>query len=459
MVAEVAGSVLGGLLWGIGLGTAYGATVDFLRAGVDWAKWKFLFQTQGHYKVAEALQALLDAEKDEVTGLSTKGAVDTIKAFIDKTLDLAILTNSAIASQLFVQMIQQSVAYAISNSHAGSIGTIANVFSGSAPVHTMEIERVSEYADLLDRKLKAFLHASAGLNTIATAFKIQRGVNSRIAELFQTVQNAVERLQSEINDTQLEEYRHYVTMARNRFQDALEMYENIVTRAYTLIEQLAQEHLTRIAEQMDTLEGARAWYDGGFISEDELREIAIRINLEREASEENWNEMLEELTGLIEEQIKNWDVYINELLREYTYARALYVLKLANIISQVLREVYGVVHKFVEEAYKMVEDVCAYRNLKPPVKFEVATQLGEFEMSPEAELYRLRMRRWMDCPQYTVVMEYQMPSPKMWSYVEAEGVTPKPYTELPVRELEEVDYSVVVYHYQTPSAKGWVFVK
>jgi len=453
------GNVLGGLLWGISLGTAYSSTVEFLRTGVDWAKWKYLFETQGHYKVAEALEALIDADKDAVTGLSPKGIVDTVKAFIDKTLDLAICANSAIASQLFVQMIQQSVAYAISNSHAGSIGTIANIYSGSASLHAMELERVAEYADLIDRKLKAFLHASAGLNTLATAFKVQRGVNSRIAELYQVVQNAVERLQSEINDTQLEEYRHYITMARNRFQDALEMYENIVSRAYTMIEQLAQEHLTRIAEQLDTLEGAKAWYDGGYISEDELREIAIRIDLERQASEENWNEMVNEITSLIEEEIKNWDVYIQNLLYDYMYAKGVYAIVLSNIISSVLSEVYSVVSTFVNEAYKMVEDVCAYRNVKPPVKFEVADTLGEFEMSPEAELYRLPMRKWTDCPNRIVVMEYQMPSPKMWVYVEVGEYIGKPYTELPIRDLEEVDYSVVVYHYQTPSSKGWTFIK
>jgi len=453
------GNVLGGLLWGIGLGTAYSSTVEFLRTGVDWAKWKYLFKTQGHYKVAEALEALIDADKDAVTGLSPKGIVDTVKAFIDKTLDLAICANSAIASQLFVQMIQQSVAYAISNSHAGSIGTIANIYSGSAPLHAMELERVSEYADLLDRKLKAFLNASAGLNVLATAFKIQQGVNSRIGELFRTVQEAVERLQNELNDSQLEEYRHYITMARNRFQDALEMYENIVTRTYTLIEQLAQEHLTRIAEQLDTLEGARAWYDGGFISEDELREIAIRINLEREASEENWNEMLDELTSIIEEQIRNWDIYINELLTEYMLAKASYATVLSDIIAGTLNEVYRIVSGFVEEAYKMLEDVCAYRNVKPPVEFEMASSLSEFEASPENELYRLRIRKWRDAPQYTVVMEYQMPSPKLWRYVEVGEYVPKPYTELPIRELEEVDISMVVYHYQTPSSKGWVFIK
>jgi len=458
-LAKMAGNALSGLMWGIGLGTAYGTTVDLLRAGADWAKWHIITRNIGYQNIASALQELLNAEKDSVTGLSPKGAIDTIRAFIDRTLDLAIQTNTAIASQLFVQMIQQSVAYAISNSHAGSVGTIANVYSGSAPVHSMESERIAEMADLIDRKLKAFLNSASGLNSIATAFKIQRGVNSRIAELFSTVQVAVQRLQDELNDMQFEEFRHYITMARNRFQDALEMYENIVTRAYTLVEQLAQEHLTRISEQLDTLEGARAWYDGGFISEDELREIAIRVDLERQASEENWNEMFEELTSLIQTEIKDWNVKIYELYQEYITAKRYYAIALAYVIQQTLADVYSIVSRFVQEAYKMYEDVCAYRNLSPAVQFEMETELASFELSPEEELYRLPPRALRDVPQYTIIMEYQTPSPKLWRYVEVEGVTPKPYTELPIRPLEEVDLNVVIYHYQTPSSKGWEFIK
>jgi len=459
-VAEVGavGSVLSGLGWGIGLGTAYGTTVDLLRTGITWAKWKALREWLGDPKIAETLQSILSAEKDEVTGLSTKGIVYTIAQFIDKTLDFAIAVDAAVAQQLFVQMVQQSVAYAISNSHAGAVGTVCNVYSGSASIHPFEVERVAEYADLIDRGLKAFLSASAGLNIPSLTLKLQRGGNQRIAEVFRQLQAQIDRLIDEWNDQHLDQYRHYITMARNRFQDALEMYENVVTRAYTLIEQMAQEHLSRIAEQLDTLEGARAWYDGGFISEDELREIAIRVDLERQASEGNWEEMVEELASLIEEATRDWRTYVMTLYEEYVNAKELYLTVISHSIKTVVSEIVRYVSELAEELTKTIEDVCAYRNIPRVTELKRADSLGVYELSPELDVYRLPTRKWRDTPQYTVVMEYQVPAPKLWSYVPVGVYVGKPYTELPVRPLTEIEAPIVVYHYQTPSSKMWTVI-
>ena len=460
-MAEVTavGSVLSGLGWGIGLGTAYGTTVDLLRTGITWAKWKALRGWLGDPKIAETLQSILSAEKDEVTGLTTKGIVETIAQFIDKTLDFAIAVDAAVAQQLFVQMIQQSVAYAISNSHAGAVGTVCNVYSGSASIHPFEVERVAEYADLIDRGLKAFLSASAGLNIPALTLKLQHGANQRIAEVFRQLQTQIDRLIDEWNDQHLDQYRHYITMARNRFQDALEMYENIVTRTYTLIEQMAQEHLSRIAEQVDTLEGARAWYDGGFISEDELREIAIRVDLERRASQNNWEEMLEELTSLTEETTRDWRIYVMMLYEEYVNAKALYLTVISRSIRTVVSEIVRYVNELAEELTKTIEDVCAYRNVQRVTELKRADSLGVYELSPEIDVYRLPTRRWRDTLPYTVVMEYQLPSPKLWNYVEVGVYVGKPYVEVPSRPLVEVEAPVVVYHYQTPSSKMWTFIE
>jgi len=128
---------VGGFVYGLGVGTGYAVLSEYARAILLWAKWKAVKETSRH-KVAEVMQSLLSAEKDSVTGLSTKGQVDTIIEFIDKTIDLVGLIDESIATQMFIQMIQQSVAYAINASHAGAIGTVANVYSGGASMHGME---------------------------------------------------------------------------------------------------------------------------------------------------------------------------------------------------------------------------------------------------------------------------------------------------------------------------------
>lgn len=368
--------LLGGFVTGVGFGSAYNTVVDILRTGATWIKWKAFSQMFGYPKMVSIMQDLISAEKDEVHGLSAKGVIDTIFNFVDKTIDFSWIISEAMASQLFIQMIQQSVAYSITNSVAGSIGSMCNVYSGSSHLPALHVNTIGDNIDLADRYVKSYLMASMGLNVPSTAFELCRGVNSRIGSLLSRIISQADSLIESYNDWVTNFYTHYHTMARNRFQDALEMVENLYTRAYGLLEQVANDHLSRLNEQLDTVEGARSWFESGFISEDDFKDICIRVKLEVEASEANFDDYKTEILNSVENAKLEWDSYVTTGLNDLIGCIQKYAGFVSGILNSLFSDVVAFVQAICNEADKIVEDVCAYRNVSQSAKIEYTDKIG-----------------------------------------------------------------------------------
>ena len=451
-------SVLTGLGYGVTFGSSYATIVDQLRTAVTWSKWKALGYRMGYPVMADLLQKLLDAEKDEVTGLSTKGMIDAIWGFVDKTLDFAMIINENIANQLFIQMIQQSVAYALGSSHAGSIGTVANVYSGSAPLSSFQASSIGSTIDYTDRNLKAFLSAEVGQNIPTLTFSLVQGANQRLEEMYRAILRDVDNLLNEWNDLALDYYRHYHSMARTRLENALEMKEQLVTRAYALLEQVGNEHLARISEQLDTLEGAYEWYKAGFLSDAELEDIALRVKLEVEASEENYNEYKEEILGSIEEALVTWDEKIDNALNDLTVIESKYAFLIRNILSVLFTDVERFASAIVDMVNKAIEDVCAYRNVGKAVDVDVVTELGVSEPFLPVEVNYLYWRRWESIDDYTVKFETQNPRTLEWKDADEDSPPYEKVTEvieLRWRSWIPVEEYTVISHYQSPYGLKW----
>ena len=362
---------------GMGLGVGYGVLSEVARYALLWAKWKACMGLGlPQAKIAETMQTLLSAEKDPITGLSTKGQVDTIVQFIDKTLDFAGIVDEAIATQMFVQMIQQSIAYAIHSSHAGSIGTVGNIYSGSTYLSGAETQSVGSFSDFTDRHMKAFLSAEIGQNIPTLSFGLMRGGNIRIEEMYRTVMRDIDSLLSEWNDLALSYYRHYHSMARTRLANSIEMKESVTERAYSLLESVANEHLARISEQLDTLEGGKAWWDATLISDDELKAISIQLDLERGASETNYDDYKTEILGAISSAITDWDTKISVALGDLTDNETKYSILLRSIFDTLFTNVSSFAQTILNEIETAVDDVCAYRNITRAIDFSVVTELG-----------------------------------------------------------------------------------
>ena len=457
-MATVWKTALSGLGYGAGFGTAYSSIVDNLRTAVTWTKWKALGYRLGYPVMADLMQKLLDAEKDEVTGLSTKGMIDAIWGFIDKTLDFAMVLNENIANQLFIQMIQQSVAYALGSSHAGSIGTVANVYSGSAPLSTFQASSIGSTVDYTDRNLKAFISAEVGQNIPSLTFSLVQGANQRLEEMYRAILRDVDNLLNEWNDLALDYYRHYHSMARTRLENALEMKEQLVQRAYALLEQVGNEHLARISEQLDTLEGAYEWYKAGFLSDAELEDIALRVRLEVEASIQNYNEYKEEILNSIEDALVTWDEKIDNALSDMTVIESKYASLIRTILSTLFTDVERFASAIADMVNKAIEDVCAYRNVDKAVDVSVVTELNIEEPFLPVEVNYLYWHKWESIDEYTVKFHTQNPRTLNWE--DTDGSCP-PYEkvteviELRWRSWIPVEEFTVISHYQSPYSLKW----
>jgi len=438
---------------GAGVSAGVGALSGILNQLILYLKWK-AFKWMARPVVASILDKIVDAEKDPVHGLSTAGQVDAIMDFIDRTIDFAWFTDISIASQMFVQLMQQSIAYAISASHAGSIGTVCNVYSGGQSIHPVQSMSVGECVDLMDRGTKAFISASAGLNIPTLAFNLQRGVNRRIEDVYQRIMVTVDGLLDEWNDQALNYYRRYITLARQRLEDAITLKEDVVTRAYGLLERMANEHLARITELVDTLEGAKAWFDAGLMSADELKQIAVRIDLERQASEYNYDEMKGMILDAVDSAMNEHDTYIEQALKDLQKAQYKFCLIIRDIFGELFNDVYEFAQAVIDEVDKVIQDVCAYRNVKQAVHVEMTNMLGETEASPETEVYPLRWTRVKEVQPITIIYEYQRPHGLPWQDADPTREEISAY-DVGVTGWEEVDYPEVKFTYDRVTELSW----
>lgn len=361
-MAETVGGALGGIGMGAGLGLGLGVLSDQARLTLLWAKWHGRGRQWKQDMISATLNNLLISEKDEASGLSSKGAVDAIVNFIDGAIDLAMQVDETLGMQLFVQMIQQSIAYAIHTSHAGSIGTMANIYSGSMYLSGTQAESVGHNVDFFDRNLNALISAEMGLNKPTLTFELVRGANARTEEIFRAMLSDMDKWLSEWNDLSMSYYRQYHTMARERFGDAVKMKETAVDRAYALLEQISNEHMARISEQLDTLDGAKQWFDSGLMSLDELNNIALTVDLERIASEVNYNELKTETLNAITSAIGTWDTKINTALSDMTNVETKYSILIKKIFDEQFAKVASFVEQLIGMVSNAVDDTNAYRN-------------------------------------------------------------------------------------------------
>jgi len=399
-------AVASGLALGVGLGVGYNVVSGLARTAAIWAKWKAIPEDMKMNLIAKALQSIIGEEKDAVTGMSTHGQVKAIIDFISKTLDMAVMVDEAIASQLFVQMIQQSIAYAIYTSHAGAIGTVCNVYSGGMYLPGQMANTIGENIDRVDRRARAFLAAETGLNVTTLGYELMRGARRRIEDVCRRLLQDLDRLQQEWNDTVWRLYTMYMSMAYERLRRALELKEDAVQRAYRLLEAAVEEYLSRVTEELDTLEACKAWFDAGLISEEELDGIALRIQLEVEASRANFEEAVQDVQQAVEDGVEEWDRIISDAFQDLKTAFTRFAVAIRRVFDDVFLEVLTFAEYIVREVYNTVEDVCAYRNIPPPLTvFLETTETLEPEYAGE-EVNRLYMRRWMPMT-YTVVYPHQ----------------------------------------------------
>lgn len=450
---------LAGLGAGAGIGLGLGVLSDQARLGILYAKWHGRGRTWKCDRIAEALQSILNAEKDSVTGMSSKGTVDTVVDFIDATINFAVQVDESIATQTFLQMLHQSIAYAIHASHAGSIGTIGNVYSGGMYLSGAESSGIGEEAEHLSRGLRAFLSAEVGQNLPTLAFNLVRGANRRLEDSLRGILSQVDTFVSEWNDLSLAYYRQYHTLAMTRFTDAIKMKENVTDRAYSLLEQMANEHLARINEQLDTLEGGKNWFDAELMSSEELGDVGLRIGLEVEASEDDWESHKTAILKAIDDAMIEWDLKVNQALDDLTDSEYRYCILIRQMLDEVFTDVIQFVSQLVGYCESAVADVCAYRNIEQPVNINVQDPLTHIETASEYDVSRMYYQKWTQASASIVVLAMTRVNGVHWegALFEPEVAIEEPdYSQLEIKEFVQVVPDIIVGEYTLVTFLSWV---
>jgi len=365
MVASLASGV--GL--GLGIGVGYSTVGELARYALLLAKWNIIPEEMKRDILSQTLQSILNAEKSNVTGLTTSGMVDVLYDFIDKTLWLSLYTSESISTQMFIQMIQQSIAYAIQHSHAGAIGTVGNVYSGSMYLSPMFASTIGENVENVNREQRAFLGASTGLNIPTLSFELTRGVNQRLRDILQRLVRDIEMFTDEWNDLALTYYRQHHTLCREALNNAVTMKEDVVQRAYSVLEDVCRTHLSRVTENLDTLEGAKAWYDAGLLSDEELGDIAMRIKLETEASVNDYNSMKQDILDSIQNALTEWDDKISQALQDLTENEKLMHSLITSAFTTIYADVEMLIDNMLIYLKQTTEDACAYRNIPLNIEY------------------------------------------------------------------------------------------
>jgi len=242
---------------------------------------------------------------------------------------------------------------------------VCNVYSGSSSITAWQSEVIGENLRNVDDKFLAFLSASTGTNLSTLMFQLMRGGNRLLDHYVARLIRDVEGLVDEWNDLALDYYRRWHTLARQRFINAVTMKEDVVQRAYQLVEQAGRDHLSRIVELLDTLEGAKHWWDAGLISDDELKMIANRIDLERYASEQDYDSFKNAVLGKIDEALSEWDAKIEQALNDLTDMEKSYNNLIKSILTPIFEDVMAVVEELISRIETAVEDVRRYRCVPP----------------------------------------------------------------------------------------------
>ena len=347
----------------VGVGTGINFLSNMLRDATVFAKWRLTKNVFAIPRARSALQRILDVPKDEVVGMDTSGIVDLIMEFLDASVAYMWYVDEAMANQLWLQMIQQSIAYAMYPTHAGSLGTIANTYSGGMYMSPMQIADIGRNVDSVDTGLASFLTAQTGQNLPSASFALYNGMQQRLEIDLREIARSIDVLLDEWNNAMLWYIRRYLDFTHDYLEEALQLKLKGADRAYSSLEDVAETVLTRVVELTDALEAVRQWYDDGLVSEDELKEFSIRVKAEALASDADYDEIKNQMISQVDTIDENWDNYINEALEQVKWAEA----ELCYIARLALQEVFNYASQLIDElayiAREILEGLASYREV------------------------------------------------------------------------------------------------
>ena len=330
MPSGVAGSV--GQLIG---GAAGDVVSEKLLTSVNLGFWHLAKPLGSADWIAYAFSSIEDADANRVIGISPVGIVDIINKMIDTAMVFSVITDRELSQELFGEMIQEGISNAVQTSLGGALQTIWNVRRGALPGMTDYASDVGQNYDAVDDKIGAFVAAGAGLNPPVTAFDLVKGANREIENRYRSAVGQAELVLNYINNeffsvisAGLANLHNLATRARTAKVQAAILWGDVARR-------IAEEHLARLNEIEDTLEGIKKYFDIDALEDQTALEHALLIEAELDATEEVFDRFINTLNSKLDETYSEIDSTLPE-------------------IRTALYNAYETIFKTYYRAYKMI---------------------------------------------------------------------------------------------------------
>jgi len=362
---------------------------ESLSALIRLGEWKLFEALTGRHFIAQILDLFAKAEQDENAGLSAKGILDIFWYMVEWTVALSVIIEPELVDELLLEMIQEGFTNAIQTSVGGAFQTMLNVYRGASPPPTDYARDIAQEVESVDAKTLSLIWAMTGFNYPTLTFDILRGLHLQLDEKARDTYNQILDIIREWNDYTLTFHRLLLAEARARFSRTVEFVEDAIERAYSVTERIVNQHLARVNEFLDSLEGLRRQYDAGMIDEETLAIESRVIHLEALGSKEAYDSYISEIETFISKAREEVDSYVNQVLSELPLIYEEIAAQLTKPINAGVNAFNAWLEVMLDKVTEALAGVRAYRNIREPTR--LSTEFIYVPPTPEYSFYAEEM--------------------------------------------------------------------
>ena len=375
-----------------GIGSVAGALTELLgrkpmelvQNAMNYGLW-LLFRATVLKKMAENFfSKFLDAKGHQVHGYDADAVEELWEWGLDRTLYFGIFAGREVTDEFIGEMLQEGLSYAVQTSMGGALQTILNVYRGGSPYPSDNTFQIGRMIRQLDARLAAFLTASAGYNMPTAGADLLYGALQGIDDNMGRLDEQAQRLLDEWNEICLSFIRIGVNMARSVFMEAIALERELAERYARVRERIAETHLARANEYLDSLEAIKRYYEAGFIDEHTYERNLIAIKAEIEASIKVYDEAIQALDEAYEDAKREISWRIQRAFTIMTMAVRLFhevVERYQEVFTETVQEELKAWRDYLFEA---LDSVASYRNVPTPVHYQ--TVIREVEVRPAIDV-------------------------------------------------------------------------
>lgn len=354
-----------------GLGKALGgiigeATSERVNDAIGIPIWEISKRFNVQEIITNPIKAIEEGDSSETTGITPKGIKDILTEFVNAMVMLAPILSREIVDELIGEMLQEGLSNAIQTSVGGALQTILNTRRGGFPSFQDLIREYSNDLTIHDPNLLGLVFSAIGLNLPVTGTELAVSANRAIEDYIRDYLAQAHGLINHIN-----------TYTVGHITNAIVSLNVVLNRAITLplelamimgdvARRVAEEHLARLNELEDSLEGVKKYWDSGIVRDQTLILTEMeKINAELDALMSLYYEYKSSYEGLLPELLSTLETECKSAIDSLKDAFALAYKKLVESVNVVNDDSFVRTYKsrLLEVISSLQRKISAYREV------------------------------------------------------------------------------------------------